>query len=268
MNTKVFDLQGAELSTIELPPVFNFPYRPEVIKKVYVNLDSHHYQKQGRYPAAGEIVSAESRNTGLGIARLARAKGEGFSRAGQAAGVAGVRKGRLAHPPESWKVIYKKINKKEKMLALCSSISSTAIDDLVKKRGHIIDDVKSFPLVVINELENIQKTKELYQVLKALGIKEDLIRVEHSIKKRTGKSRRRGRSNRVGKSAIIVVGKNDSQLLNLNDSIPGITIKYVKNLSVLDFAPGAKPIRLAIFTKSAIDILNDLPLPSNMLLEK
>ena len=61
-----------------LPPVFNFPYRPEVIKKVYVNLDSHHYQKQGRYPAAGEIVSAESRNTGLGIARLAESKRRRF----------------------------------------------------------------------------------------------------------------------------------------------------------------------------------------------
>ncbi|MBA3283973.1 MAG: 50S ribosomal protein L4, partial [Nitrosopumilus sp.] len=82
MNTKLYDLEGKEVSDIELPPVFNFPYRPEVIQKVYVNLDSHHYQRQGRYPAAGEIVSAESRNTGLGIARLARAKGEGFSRAG------------------------------------------------------------------------------------------------------------------------------------------------------------------------------------------
>ena len=51
--------------------------------KVYINLLSHKYQRQGRYPAAGEIVSAESRNTGLGIARLARARGEGFQRAGQ-----------------------------------------------------------------------------------------------------------------------------------------------------------------------------------------
>src|SRR5215210_8238138 len=147
MNTKLYDLEGKEVTDIDLPPVFNFPYRPEVIKKVYVNLDSHHYQRQGRYPAAGEIVSAESRNTGLGIARLARAKGEGFSRAGQAAGVAGVRKGRLAHPPESWKVIHKKINKKEKMIALYSSISSTSISDLTKKRGHIVDEIKSFPLV-------------------------------------------------------------------------------------------------------------------------
>src|SRR6476469_2214436 len=268
MNTSIFDLKGNEQSKIDLPEIFNFPYRPEIIKKVYVNMYSHHYQEQGRYPAAGAIVSTETRNTGLGIARLARAKGEGFSRAGQAAGVGGVRKGRLAHPPESWKVIYKKINKKEKLIALYSSISSTSIEQLTKKRGHIVNNIKSFPLIVTNEIENIQKTKDLFQVLKSLGVKEDLIRVEHSIKKRTGKSRRRGRSNRVGKSAIIVVGKNDSQLLNLNDSIPGITIKYVKNLSVLDFAPGAKPIRLAIFTKGAIDILNDLPLPSNMLLEK
>src|SRR3712207_7415295 len=93
-------------------------YRPEVIHKVYVNVLSHSYQRQGRYPAAGEMASAESRNTGLGIARLARARGEGFPRAGQAAGVAGVRHGRVAHPPESWKIIYKKINHKEKQLEI------------------------------------------------------------------------------------------------------------------------------------------------------
>jgi large subunit ribosomal protein L4e len=265
---KVFNLEGNEISSVELPPIFNFPYRPEVIKKVYVNLDSHHYQKQGRYPAAGEIVSAESRNTGLGIARLARARGEGFSRAGQAAGVASVRKGRLAHPPESWKVIYKKINKKEKMIALYSSISSTANGDLAKKRGHSIDDVKSFPLIISNEIENIQKTKELYQVLKALGLETDLNRVENSIKKRSGKSKRRGRSSRIGKSAIIIIGKQDSNILKLNDSLPGIAIKYVKNLSVLDLVPGSKPIRLAIFSTSALDVLNEIKLPANVILEK
>ena len=64
------------------------------------------------------MVSAESRNTGLGIARIARARGEGFARAGQAAGVAGVRHGRASHPPESWKDIYKKINKKEKQAGI------------------------------------------------------------------------------------------------------------------------------------------------------
>src|SRR6476620_1327363 len=218
MNTSIFDLKGNEQSKIDLPEIVNFPYRPEIIKKVYVNMDSHHYQEQGRYPAAGEIVSAESRNTGLGIARLARAKGEGFSRAGQAAGVGGVRKGRLAHPPESWKVIYKKINKKEKLIALYSSISYTAIEELTKKRS--------------------------------------------------GKSKRRRRSNRIGKSAIIIVGNPDSPLLNLNDSLPGINIKFIKDLSVLDFAPGCKPIRLAIFSNGAIDKLKEIKIPSNILINK
>jgi large subunit ribosomal protein L4e len=137
-----------------------------------------------------------------------------------------------------------------------------------KKRGHAIDDIKSFPLVVVNEIENIQKTKELLQVLKALGIENDLKRVENSIKKRTGKSRRRGRSNKIGKSAIIIVGSKDSQLLNLNDSIPGITVKHAKSLSVLDLAPGSKPIRLAIFSQSALEVLKEIKLPLNLLMEK
>ena len=94
MKTNLFDLKGNQTGDIDLPLLFNFPYRPEIIKKAFVNLYSHRFQKQGRYPAAGEIVSAESRNTGLGIARLARAKGEGFSRAGQAAAATVAQHGR------------------------------------------------------------------------------------------------------------------------------------------------------------------------------
>jgi len=101
MKTKLFDLKGNETGEIDLPKLFDFPYRPEIIKKAFVNLYSHRFQKQGRYPAAGELVRAETRNTGLRIAPLARAKGEGFSRAGQAARVDGVRKGSLAHPPDT-----------------------------------------------------------------------------------------------------------------------------------------------------------------------
>ena len=119
-----------------LPIVFDTPVREDIIHKSYVNLLSHNFQKQGRYPMAGEVVSAESRNTGQGIARIARARGEGFPRAGQAAGVAGVRHGRVAHPPESWKNTYKKINKKENKYGLCSSIAATSNKELVERRGH------------------------------------------------------------------------------------------------------------------------------------
>ncbi len=74
MKVTLKDLRGKEIESLELPSVFNTPYRPEIIKKVYVNVLSNKFQPQGRYPAAGEMVSAESRNTGLGIARIARAE--------------------------------------------------------------------------------------------------------------------------------------------------------------------------------------------------
>ena len=169
----ILGIDGRESNSIELPEIFETPYRPEVMHKVYINLLSHKYQRQGRYPAAGEIVSAESRNTGLGIARLARARGEGFQRAGQAAGVAGVRHGRVAHPPESWKNIYKKINNKEKRLGICSAIAATSRKDLIIKRGHKIGGLSDFPIVVSNEIESVSKTKDLQTALIALGLKED-----------------------------------------------------------------------------------------------
>src|SRR5688500_5722558 len=134
MKVGLKDLRGKQIESLELPTVFNTPYRPEIIKKVYVNVLSSQFQPQGRYPAAGEMVSAESRNTGLGIARIARARGEGFQRAGQAAGVASVRHERLDDPPVSWKNIYKKVNNKEKLLAICSAIATTYNNELFLSR--------------------------------------------------------------------------------------------------------------------------------------
>src|SRR5215210_15076 len=266
MKAKVITLDGTESGEIELPAVFDTPYRPEVIHKVYVNLLSHSYQRQGRYPAAGEMVSAESRNTGLGIARLARARGEGFPRAGQAAGVAGVRHGRVAHPPESWKGIYKKINHKEKQLGFRSAIAVTAKKELVERRGHKISNDVKLPLVVSNDIESIAKTKDLKNALIRFGLEDDLARASFVRKARSGTARRRGRSTRSGTSALIVVG-NDSKLVTLSESIPGINIKHAKELSILDLVPGSKPIRLTIYSQSAIEYLKTLHAPMHKVLE-
>ena len=268
IQTKLYQLDGSESGTIDLPSIFRTPYRYDVIHKAYVNLLSHSYQRQGRYPMAGEVVSAESRNTGLGIARIARAKGEGFSRAGQAAGVASVRQGRVAHPPESWKNIYKKLNQKEKQLALCSAIAATARKDLVERRGHRVSNISSFPIIVSDEVEDILKTKDLLKLLNALGLKDELHRLVISRKPQSGTGRRRGRRGRSAVSAIIIIGSDGSSvrryknILRLSGSIRGIDIKQVKDLSVLDFAPGSKPIRLTIFSESAIKELDDLEKPA------
>jgi large subunit ribosomal protein L4e len=266
MKARVVALNGGDAGEIELPAVFDTPYRPEVIHKVYVNLLSHSYQRQGRYPAAGEMVSAESRNTGLGIARLARARGEGFPRAGQAAGVSGVRHGRVAHPPESWKLIYKKINQKERQLGLCSALAATARKELVQRRGHKIGSNIHLPIVVSNDIESIAKTKDLKKVLIGLGLGDDIARANVVRKARSGIARRRGRRARSGTSVLIVVG-NESRVVTLSQSIPGVDVKAVNDISVIDLAPGSKPIRLTIFSQNAIDGIRSYQAPMHKILE-
>src|SRR6187401_3229856 len=236
MKVSLKDLRGKDLESLELPSVFNTPYRPEIIKKVYVNVLSSQFQPQGRYPAAGEIVSAESRNTGLGIARIARARGEGFQRAGQAAGVAGVRKGRLAHPPVSWKNTYKEI---------------------IEKRGHKVGKISEFPIIVSNDLEKITKTSELRKTLLSLGLEEDLARSTNIVRIPSGKSRLRGRKKHSALSCLIVVSKN-SPVSKLRKSLPGVSVVSVESLSITDLVPGTKPVRLTVYTKNAIDSMNSI----------
>lgn len=257
MKVSLKDLRGKEIESLELPSVFNTPFRPEIIKKVYVNVLSTKFQPQGRYPAAGEIVSAESRNTGQGIARIARARGEGFQRAGQAAGVAGVRSGRLTHPPVSWKKNYKKINKKEKQLGFCSAIAATSNKDIIEKRGHNIGKISAFPILVANDLEKITKTAELRKTLLSLGLEDDLKRSTNIVRVPSGKSRLRGRKKHAALSCLIVVSK-DSPVSKLKKSLPGVSVVSIENLSIMDLVPGTKPVRLTIYTKNAIDSMDKI----------
>lgn len=246
----VRSVDGIAESTVQLPQVFQTPFRPEVIHRAYVNMLSHKFQRQGRYPAAGELVSAESRNTGLGIARLARIRGQGFSRAGQAAGVAGVRAGRVAHPPESWKAIRKKINNKERHLALSSAIAATARKDLIVGRGHLVEGISDFPIIASDNIESITKSRDLHKALLAYGLAKDLSRA-------TSKSKGTKKGNRVknaGTSALIVVRKG-SKTSRLANSIPGVDVKDIESLSVLDLVPGSKPIRLTVFSKGSLEYL-------------
>ncbi len=259
----ILEMDGSNKSTVTLPGVFQTPYRPEVIQKVYNHLNSYTFQRQGRYPAAGQMVSAESRNTGLGIARIARARGEGFPRAGQAAGVASVRHGRLAHPPVSWKNIYKKVNKKEKLLALCSAIAATTNTELIQRRGHKIKNNLQLPIVVSNEIESIVKSKDLEKILLKLGLEEDLKRTFI----RRNKSVHKNGTNRRFALSVLIIVSNTEKIGRLNNSLPGITVKSVKSISVLDLAPGSKPARLTIYSENAIKELDNLKPTSNIISE-
>ncbi len=266
MNAIVYSLDGKKVEDIEIPKVFSTPFRPDIINKAFVNLQSRSFQPQGRDPLAGERTSAQSRNTGLGIARMARVKGSGFPRAGMAAGVGGVIKGRQAHPPVSEKVVEKRLNKKEKKLALCSAIAATVSKELVASRGHRIDRVSNLPLIVTDDIAKVSKAKELQKIFGALNLSEDIERARNGWKKRTGRSRMRGRVGRAPRSVLIVVNKDDG-VSRASGSILGVDVTTVKNLSVLHLAPGSHPARLVLWSKSAIEQLQSLSSPTLELME-
>lgn len=249
---KVLDLEGKEVETVSLPSVFRTPLRSDVINRVYLALESHGRQPQGRDPLAGERTTAESGHppTGRGIARIPRVKGERYSKSGMAGGVASTVFGRLPHPPRSEKVIRKQVNKKERYLALASAIAATADADLVSKRGHKFS--ASLPIVVSNDLEGIARVKELKKFLAAVGADKDIERVSTRTRR---VSSNMSRTRRIGSGPIFVVA-NKSRISEITRSMQGVSVVKSTELSVIDLAPGASAGRLTIWTKDALGSLS------------
>jgi len=81
-----------------------------------------------------------------------------------------------------------------------------------------------------------------------------------SRKARSGKSLLRGRGAKIGKSVLFVVS-NSKQLSNACGAIPGVDARAAKDLSVLDLAPGGDPIRLVVYSKSALKEIEKIKSP-------
>lgn len=252
-TTKIFNLKGKPIGKMTLPPVFATPLRPDVIKRAVLAIQSKRYQPQGRNPMAGKRTTAESRGTGLGIARLPRVKGP----SSRAAFAPGTVKGRSAHPPTSKKKIVKRIPKKEKRLALLSAIAATASKKAVASRGHSIEDVPQIPLIVVDDFEKLKRTKEVEETLIQLGVLSDIYRVRESRKVRAGKGKRRGRKIKQAIGPLIVVAENQG-LIEAASNIPGVDAVIVNNLNAEILAPGAHPGRLTLWTNGAVEKLNEL----------
>ena len=261
MKISTFTISGTKENEIELPLVFSTPFRKDLISKSFTNLNSHKFQPQGRHPTAGMDVVARSNDppTGQGTSRIAKMRGGGGGRQGQAGGVASVKGGRQAHPPNVKKVIFKKLNKKENKLALCSAIAATQSKEIIEARGHKIGTLKSFPIVISNDIESVTKTKDVLKVLDSLKLMQDIDRLK-SRRARTGKSALRGRGTKIGKSVLFIVS-NSKKLSHACNAIPGVEAQSAKDLSVLDLAPGGTPIRLVIYSKSALKEIEKIKSP-------
>lgn len=245
VSSKVFDLEGKNVGKVKLPDVFQTTYRPDVIKRAVVSLQSHRIQPQGRDVMAGKHTVAESLGVGRGKSRISIAF---------APGTVG---GRSAHPPVSEKKISKKIIKKEKRLALLSVIAATGLKENVEARGHIVDDVKDFPLVVTDDLQSVKKVKDLKVALINLGVWPDVNRVKESIKVRAGKGKMRGRRKKHAVGPLIVINVDDGVVKAANNLL-GVDVAFVKNLNAELLAPGTHPGRLTVWTKDSVEELRTL----------
>jgi large subunit ribosomal protein L4e len=149
-----------------------------------------------------------------------------------------------------------KINKKEKRKALRSAIAATARADIVAARGHIFEG--ELPKIVVDEFEGISRSRDMVEVLNAIGVYQDVIKAKNSKRVRAGKGKMRGRRYKNRKSLLIVVKENKNVNLAARN-LSGVDVVKVKDLNAELLAPGTHPGRLTIWTEGAIVHLEEWP---------
>ncbi len=257
---KIFGLDGKAVGEAKLPKVFSTKYKPVTIKKAVLALQSSRRQRYGANPLAGKRSSAHYhgkrhyRFTMMNreMARISRIHGKVGYLAFRARIVPQAVKGRKAHPPKAEKSFERKINKKENEAAIRSALAATANVALVKKRGHLTA-IKELPIIVIDSLEAMEKTKDVSSFLKSI-MKDEMKRCS-SKKIRPGKGKMRGRKYKRKKGPLIIVSGN-CPLLKAAKNIPGLDAAGLDELNIELLAPGSQAGRLTIITKSALDNLS------------
>ena len=249
MKANVYGLNGEVVEEIELPAVFTEEFRPDIIRKAVHAVQSHRRQPYGPNPLAGTNYSAENWGPGHGYARVPRWKiGSRAVKVPQAVG------GRRAHPPKVQKKWEEKINRKEMKKALRSALAATINPDIVRQRNHLFEG--ELPKIVVDDFEGLKRTKEVVEVLKALGVYQDVERAKERKRVRAGKGKMRGRRYKIKKSVLIVTASN-SEVLKAAKNLPGVDVVEARNLNVELLAPGGHAGRLVVYTKSAINYLGE-----------
>ena len=257
---KVYDLEGKEVEEVKLPKVFSYAYRPDIIKKAVLASQANRRQPYGLDPLAGKRTSAhyhgkrKYRWTMMNkeMARISRIHGKVGYLNFVARFVPQATKGRRAHGPKAEKIWSQKINDKERKTAIKSALAATANMELVKNRGHKIQN-QMLPIIIVDSAEDIKKTKDVRNFLEKIGLKSELERC--AIKKvRAGKGKMRGRKYTKKKGPLIVTSKNCS-LLKAARNIAGVDAVAVNNVNSELLAPGTHAGRLLIITKSALNKL-------------
>ncbi len=261
MEVPILNFEAKEIGKIEIPKeVLEYKIREDLVLRDFLAEMSKRRQPYGRDPFAGLRTSAHYHSRrrpfrryvtqmNIGMARHQRIHGKAPWHMMFVARIApNVRKGRRAHAPKAEKVWEQKINRKEHKIALLSAIAASFYKELVKNRGHKIDNLKYFPIVV-NDFSAFKKTKELKKFLEVIGLEEELERIKEK-KIRAGKGKMRGRRYKRKRGPLIIVEKLNG-IEKVANSL-NIDVCDLKSLNTLLLAPGAKLARLIIWEEKAL----------------
>ena len=246
MQATVHDLDGDDADEVDLPDVFETPFRPDLIKRAVVAAQANRKQDYGSDEYAGLRTPAESHGSGRGMAHVPRQDGTA-KRVPQAVA------GRRAHPPKAEKDQGTSINDKERQKAIRSAIAATADEDVVADRGHEFDDDVELPLVVDDEFEDLVKTQEVVDVLEGLGVAADIERADDT-KIKAGRGKTRGRKYRRPSSILFVTSEEPSKAAR---NLAGADVATAAEVNAEDLAPGTDAGRLTVWTESALSEVSD-----------
>jgi large subunit ribosomal protein L4e len=243
---------------VVLPAVFSTGIRTDIVNFVHTNISKNRRQGHAVNYEAGMKHSAESWGTGRAVSRIPRVGGSGTSRSGQGAFGNMCRKGRMFAPIRIWRKWHRKSNLKQKKFAIATSLAASAILPLVQARGHRVDAVPEFPLVVDNSVEAIERTKEAVRFLRDIGAWADVKKVASTVRVRAGLGKLRNRRYRTRRGPLVVYSGKNVPLLRALRNVPGVETVHVSRLNLLQLAPGGHVGRFTIWTEGAFRELNNI----------
>ncbi|KAG9011059.1 hypothetical protein FRB93_003509 [Tulasnella sp. JGI-2019a] len=167
------------------------------------------------------------------------------------------RGGRMFAPTKVWRKWHVKTAINQRRYAVVSALAASALPSLVLARGHRIEGIPEVPLVIGTEAESFKKTKEAVELLKAHKAYDDVIKVAHSRGIRAGKGKMRNRRYRQRRGPLVVYNE-DNGIVKAFRNLPGVELCNVRNLNVLQLAPGGHLGRFIVWTEAAFAKLDEI----------
>ena len=254
MKAKLYDKNGKVKGDVNLPKCFSSRIRADILLKVFETQKGVFSQAYGAKEGAGAQYSASGISKkkrhdwkgtyGKAISRVPRKimsrHGASFNWIG--ATVSNTRGGRRPHAPRSEKNLFKKVNKKELILAMKSALVGT-LDALSLKKKY----QRKMEMGGVFESEILDvKTKDFILAMKnVFGDSFESALKTKSI--RAGIGKMRGRKYKSNAGMMFVIGNEEEMKRK------GIEVVKVSDLAVKDLAPNGVAGRLVCYSEKAVE---------------